>query len=551
MKHLRVFALACLLGSAGPLLVRGQPESSALPGPDGNKPQIDDRLAQGFASPPDSARPRTWWHWVSGNVSSEGIAADLAAMKQIGLAGAQIFTVDQSSVKGPVVFMSPEWRALVHQAMEEAHRLNLEMAMEGCDGWSESGGPWVPASESMKKVVWSERQAAGGQKIALELPQPETIRGFYEDIALLAFPTPEGSSPPPPLRITSSDPAFDGARLLGPNAAAAEIDIGNAEQPHWIQSEYAGPVTLRSVHIATTDERASWNVEAGSDGVHFERVGEDENATRSWPSGNVTRASFKATTARFFRLVWRGGSPGAKRVSVTALDFGGAQLDHVEDRVGLLPSVNSSEFVEMALSAKEAIDPGSIVNLTGRRDWLAPAGTWTVMRIGSTSTGATTHPSTTGGLECDKMSAPAVQHHISNMFGPVFADSPARVGTTLRYVLLDSWEAGCGNWTPRMPAEFKRLRGYDLTPWLPALAGRIIGSAELTQRFLWDFRRTQADLVAEDHYAVIQEYAHSHGMGLMSEATGIGMPTVADQLLCKKYTDIPMGEFWVNQTRDG
>ncbi|XHR27693.1 MAG: glycosyl hydrolase [Chthoniobacteraceae bacterium] len=116
--------------------------------------------------------------------------------------------------------------------------------------------------------------------------------------------------------------------------------------------------------------------------------------------------------------------------------------------------------------------------------------------------------------------------------------------------LLDSWEADCANWTPEMASEFEKRRGYDPVPWLPAFSGKIIGSAELTQRFLWDFRRTQADLLAENHYGVIQKYAHDHHMGVVAEASGIGMPTVADQLLCKKFTDIPMGEFWLHGNRD-
>ena len=76
-------------------------------------------LQQQFQSPPDAARPRTWWHWVSGNVSAEGITADLAAMKEIGVGGCQLFTVDQSNVRGPVKFMSPEWRGFVKQALGE------------------------------------------------------------------------------------------------------------------------------------------------------------------------------------------------------------------------------------------------------------------------------------------------------------------------------------------------------------------------------------------------------------------------------------------------
>ena len=141
--------------------------------------------------------------------------------------------------------------------------------------------------------------------------------------------------------------------------------------------------------------------------------------------------------------------------------------------------------------------------------------------------------------------------HIDHLFKPVWEDSPDKPGSTFKFILLDSWECGCENWTPLMAEEFRKRRGYDLQPWLPALTGHIVGSVEETERFLWDYRRTLADLVAENHYGFFQKRAHEKGMGLMSEATGIGLPTVADQLLCKKYCDVPMGEFWVNSSRDG
>ena len=106
------------------------------------------------------------------------------------------------------------------------------------------------------------------------------------------------------------------------------------------------------------------------------------------------------------------------------MSFGGAVLDELEARAGMQPSIGASYFTTMEFSPKEVIDPKAMVNLTGRREWDAPAGNWTIVRIGHTSTGATTHPSTAAGLECDKMSAVAVRHHIENMFGPVFAGSP-------------------------------------------------------------------------------------------------------------------------------
>jgi len=505
-------------------------------------------LAKGFANPPRAAKPQTWWHWVSGNVSKEGITADLEAMKKIGLAGIQLFTVDQSNVKGPIKFMSSEWRALVRHAMEEAKRLELEVSIEGCDGWSESGGPWVPPAESMQKVVWSQKQITGGQKITLDLPQPEKVRDFYEDIGCFAFPVPANSIISAPVKISSSEPGFDGSRLLHPDGKPVAMPLRG--DPQWIEFEYAVPVSPQSAYQAA-------NVTPFFHPILFQELqAADESGTfrKVCQLGNASYSIFAPATSKRFRF-WRGAVEKKymdkyKEIPLVELSLGGIRLDRLEAKAGMDPNVAANVFQELPLAAGEAVDPASIVNLTGQREWQAPPGNWTLLRIGHTSTGATTHPSTTPGQECNKLSPVAVRHHIENMFGSVIADSPVSVGKTLKYILLDSWECGCENWTAELPTEFRKRRGYDLILWLPALTGSIIGSAEQTQRFLWDYRRTLADLLAENHYGEIQKFAREHGMGLTSEATGIGMPTVADQLLCKKFTDIPMGEFWVNKTRD-
>jgi hypothetical protein len=504
-------------------------------------------LEDGFLHPPVSAKPHTWWHWVSGNVSKEGITADLEAMKKIGLAGFQLFTVDQSNVKGPVKFMSMEWRALLRHAMEEAGRLNLEVAIEGCDGWSESGGPWVTPAESMQKVVWTRQQIAGGQTVPLALPQPEKVREFYEDIGCFAFPVPVNSIISAPVKITSSEPGFDASQLLHPAGEPVAMPLRGA--PQWIEFEYAEPVTPRSVYQAA-------NVTPFFNPILFQELQVTDGAgtfRKVCALGNNSYSSFAPVSSIKFRF-WRGVVDKKyldkyKEIPFVELSLGGIRLERLEAKTGMDHSLAANAFQELPLAAGEAVDPASIVNLTGKREWVAPPGNWTVVRIGHTSTGATTHPSTTPGLECNKLSPVAVRHHIENMFGPVMADSPASVGKTFRNILLDSWECGYENWTAELPAEFRKRRGYDLTPWLPALTGAIIGSADQTQRFLWDYRRTLADLLAENHYGEIQKFAHKRGMGLCSEATGIGMPTVADQLLCKKYCDIPMGEFWVNRSR--
>ncbi|MGB8353508.1 MAG: glycosyl hydrolase, partial [Chthoniobacteraceae bacterium] len=137
-------------------------------------------LEQGFRSPPKEARPGTWWHWVNGNVSKEGITLDLEAMKRIGLSGAQIFNVNQGPV-GPVKMFSDEWRALTQHAIREADRLGLELGFENGPGWSESNGPWVTQEESMQFVYPTEVTVTGGQKIKVTLPQDN--KRAWHDIA--------------------------------------------------------------------------------------------------------------------------------------------------------------------------------------------------------------------------------------------------------------------------------------------------------------------------------------------------------------------------------
>jgi len=151
-------------------------------------------LARGFVNPPHSAKPHTWWHWMYGNITKEGITADLEAMQQIGLGGAQIFNVDSGVLPGPVPFMSPEWREYFKFAIQQANRLGLEMCVANCAGWSSSGGPWNTATNAMQRLTSSETRAQGPAVFDAVLPQPEVSLGFYRDIAVLAFKAPAGEA---------------------------------------------------------------------------------------------------------------------------------------------------------------------------------------------------------------------------------------------------------------------------------------------------------------------------------------------------------------------
>ena len=166
-----------------------------------------DALAAGFAHPPDSARPWVYWMWMDGNLTRDGITADLESMRAAGLGGVVICEVNVGVPRGPVEFMSPEWRRLFKHVVLEAERLGLEVTLNAGPGWTGSGGPWVKPEESMQHIVAAAVEAAGPSRFDAELPRParrpaffgegglpqeikKMMDGFYRDVAVLAFPTP-------------------------------------------------------------------------------------------------------------------------------------------------------------------------------------------------------------------------------------------------------------------------------------------------------------------------------------------------------------------------
>ena len=149
-----------------------------------------DPLEQGFDKPPPEARPWVYWFWLNGNISSNGITADLQAMQRVGIGGVLIMEVDQGVPVGPADFMGPSWRALFQHVVGEARRLGLEVNMNNDAGWNGSGGPWIKPEQSMQKLVCSETNLAGPMRLEAALRQPETVAGFYRDVAVVAFPTP-------------------------------------------------------------------------------------------------------------------------------------------------------------------------------------------------------------------------------------------------------------------------------------------------------------------------------------------------------------------------
>jgi hypothetical protein len=143
----------------------------------------NDALERAFKNPPDSAKPRVWWHWMNGNITKEGIR--LEWMKRVGIGGFQNFDAALQTpqvVEKRLVCMTPEWKDAFKYAATQADQLGLEMAIAGSPGWRETGGPWVPPAQAMKKFVWSETRVEGGRPFTGSLPKPPTATGPFQNI---------------------------------------------------------------------------------------------------------------------------------------------------------------------------------------------------------------------------------------------------------------------------------------------------------------------------------------------------------------------------------
>ena len=547
--------------------------------------QTPDPLAAGFNNPPDSARPRTWWHWTFGNVTESGITKDLEWMKRSGIGGFQL--VDVASGGGQVVeprinFATEEWYHAVKHSAEEARRLGLEMSIFSCAGWSEAGGPWVTQPMAMKKLVWSETAAEGPAKFSAVLPSPPSNEGpvrdstagsrpdaphFYRDSAVIAYRTPQDAASQHP-RITASSGPINAAPLLDDSLNTfVTIPAPKDGSPAWLQFEFAQPYTARALSLGVRGRIPIGRILAGDDGATFHPI-LDTPGPQGYHGAFIRTFAFPATTARFFRIeldaagltpaaVIHGGPvvPANEFVVTEAIFFSDARVNRWEDKgafgslmdvYDVVPTPASPSSAEIGLN--DVIDLTNNMQPDGAFHWDMPPGHWTILRMGYSLTGAKNRPSVPAGsgYEVDKLSADYVRQYFSGYVDPLAQHLGDLLGSTTHYMTMDSWEAGMQNWTGDMIAQFTQRRGYDPKPYLPVLAGHVVENADVSDRFLWDFRRTLADMYADQFYATMTEELHKRGMEDYSEASGVALEIPEDTLLNKSKVDIPMAEFWVH-----
>ncbi|SEW22323.1 alpha-L-rhamnosidase [Chitinophaga sp. YR573] len=501
-----------------------------------------------FLHPPPSARPWVFWYWLNAAVSREGIKADLQAMKDAGIGGAYLMTIkgktDPPLIDPPIEQLTPQWWDIVHYAMKEADSLGLQIGMHVSDGFALAGGPWITPELSMQKVVWTISSPKD------TLPQPETNEGYYRDIAVLAYPSPLYTDATPVVTSSNGD-----AHYL---AAPGNKETFKSTTPCWIQYAYDKPFTCRSIIIHTNGNNYQAHrlgIAISDDGINFRPAGKMESPRHGWQDTDAdVTYSIPATTAPYFRFLYDndGSEPGAEDLDAAkwkqSLKVAGITLSPLprihqyEGKTGAVWRISQPAALpdSLCIPLDKIIDITDKMDTNGALHWKAPAGNWTVIRIGHTSTG---HTNATGGagkgLECDKFNPVAVRTQFDHWYG----EALRRSNPALKMFHVDSWECGSQNWSPVFREAFHKKRGYDLLKYLPAMAGIPVQSAAKSEQFLHDIRETITELVQQNFYDTLAVLAHAKGSTFSAESVA---PTMtSDGMLHYSAVDIPMGEFWL------
>lgn len=541
-----------------------------------------DLLESGFANPPREARTRCWWWWLNGNVTKDAITRELEEMKAKGMGGGMVFDADGSNQRGnnrvPAgpMYNSPEWRDLFRHAIEEAHRLGLEMGLSIQSGWN-LGGPDVTPEESAKQLTWTETQVSGGPA-EVALPAPSSRKGFYRDIAVLAFPS-KGRMTPVRVEASSAQAEFPPRRAADGREDTFWVSQGVAAgqgpseaTPEWLLIALDEAVEVTGLDI---QGRKGYGPKrgvllAGDTDGHLRTV-----EGFSLEDGHFGKVRFEPVTARLFKVMFHDAydpshpdKPRNVQVAQLALcGRDGKPLPEMAPRRGIQHLDLKAGFRELGGSAPDcrylledyAAVPGEedallgdILDLSDHMDgagvltWQAPEGEWTVLRMGYTVSNSRVSTSSGDwqGAVLDYMSKDVFNAYFDRNVKPILEEVKEYTGTALKHMETDSWECGGMNWSGVLRGEFEARRGYDPIPYLPIVAGKIVQNRDVSNRFLADLRKTIAECVSDNHYATFAERAAEYGMGIQPESAGPHAGPL-DGITNYSHSAIAMSEFWV------
>ena len=495
----------------------------------------------------DTIKPWTFWYWMYGAVSEQGIKADLQAMKEVGLGGCYLMpirgAVERPEYEGTADALSDNFWKMVDLALVQADSLGLGMGIHVCDGFALAGGPWIKPEESMQKIVFCDTIMDGGFH-HFRMTKPQHYENYYEDIAVYAIPIRQDRPGTPNISYS-------------PEVTVNAKGVYCADKPCWIQYVFDKPTMVQNIEIessGTNIQCQRLKVRASDDGIVFYDVKQLTPPRQGWQNtGFNTTFSIPPTRARYFRFEWtpEGTEPGAEDLDAAkwkpvlrlkSIKLGSWSLiDNWEGKAGYVWRI-APDTPQEDLSVNDLLRPSDLIRGEIVGDLVEidlPKGMWRILRMGHTSTGHTN--ATAGGakgLECDKFSKEAVEKQVENWFG-LFMNRPNH--KAIQYLHVDSWECGSQNWSKNFAQEFERRRGYDLIPLLPVYAGVPMKDGE---KILRDIRMTINELVNEVFFTTVAQKAKDYGVQLSSESVAPTM--VSDGMEHYKYVDVPMGEYWLN-----
>jgi hypothetical protein len=545
-------------------------------------------LERGFSNPPVESRIRAYWWWLNGNVTPESISRDLQEMKKLGWGGALVCDADGSNQRGnrqvPAgpLYASPEWRKLMVHALQEAEKQGLALSIGIQSGWN-VGGPAVQPETAAKHVVWSETQVDGGSEVRIKLPQPKHDERFYRDIAIVGYKM-DGSQQSQTEKITyklaasSSQSDHPPTMALDDKPETFWVSAGSQpgegptpKNPVWLEFQFSKPVTINGISILGRPGYGPQECE-----LQASTKGQSLHSVKEFNvhDGRTTRIEFKPVEADTFRLLiprvyepyypdqprnaqvaeltlhgenqnWPGKTITRKPIKDFLDKIAVKELDWSCPVTTYLLMDDPPQPGEEDAHIRDVVDLSKYMNEKEEFNWAAPPGKWQILRFGYSLTGAQVSTSSKGwsGLVIDYLDPDAFRTYWNQVAAPLMADAAPWLGKSLKYLQTDSWEAGGMNWSKNFREEFRERRGYDLLPFLPILAGRIVENRAISNRFLNDFRRTIGDCVADNHYGVYDDLAHQNKLGIHPESGGPhGAPI--DALKCLGRGDFPMMEFW-------
>lgn len=508
---------------------------------------------------PGQVATGVYWYWISGNVSPEGVEADVRSMKRAGITRAYIGCQglgQHEAPRGPVYIQTPEWYECIRAAMRTAAEEGIEIGVFNCPGWSQSGGPWVSPEQSQRYLATAETVVDGGKTVSVELPRPAN---YLSDVKVLAhrklpFATVRaGVDSIAVENVTDAAAMFDGDYTTsgGFTADKASVTIIPSKKDF----------TLRSVVMKTdTPVRAVITVKALVDGEwkDVETFGADRTNMMIEVGYDVlapTAAAVKETKADAYKIDFQINSNcRIAELAVSEQPVVNVYADQILSKMFQtpLPFWEQYKWAPSAPCAADAVVAANeVIDLTDKLDgdkltWDAPAGEWVVTRAYMAPTNICNSPALPDdgmGLEIDRWNPDVLRHHYDSFIGDILRHVPAEERTTWKYIVSDSYERGSQNIGDDFIEYFKSHFGYDPTPYLLTFNGTVVGSPDLSERFLWDLRRMIADRLAYDHIGGLRDLANKDGLKLWLEPYGHwGFP--GEFLMYGGQSDEVAGEFW-------